>query len=70
MYNFKVVQEMAWAVGIAVAVYVVGELVFFDAEGVADWKKFGIALFSGAVRAAAAAVLTVLRPKGGGFEVS
>ena len=61
MYNFKLIEELIWAAGISASVYILGELVFFNAATITDWHTWGIALASGSIRAAAGAMLAMIR---------
>ncbi len=61
-YSFKRLQELAWAVAVAVAVFAVSVLVEFDPDAITDWKSWAISLAGGVVRAAAGAALAFLRP--------
>lgn len=59
-YQLKPQEELAWGLTIAVSVYVTEVLVRFDPATIIDWRAWGIALFAGAVRAGAAALLVAL----------
>ncbi len=61
MYDFKRLEEMAWASLTAAAVFAVQVLTSFDPDTVTDWKTWAVSLGAGAVRAAAAAVLARIR---------
>jgi|TARA_R100000049_G_C1938384_1_gene82299 hypothetical protein len=57
-YNFKVAQELAWAVGVAASVYVLSA--FVAADSVSNWREWAVVVGSGAARAAAGVVLAFL----------
>lgn len=61
-YNFKILEELAWAGVVAVGITVLTVLVTFDPEKIADWETWFVGLGGGAVRAFAAAALAQLRP--------
>jgi hypothetical protein len=56
-YNFKIVEEAAWAVLVSVAVFALTEIAGHQDFG--DWKAWLPVLGSGCVRAAAGAALAV-----------
>jgi len=59
-YDFKFWQELGWAVGIAVFVFVLTSAAGY--ESVEDPKAWLISIAIGAARAAAGAALAKLRP--------
>jgi len=61
-YNFKVIQEAAWAIFIAVAVFALTELA--GHADFADWKAWLPVLGAGCLRAAAGAALAVFTRQG------
>ena len=61
-YDFKIAQEVGWAVLIGVAVFAATTLMAFDPATVTDWQTWAVALGGGLARTVGAAVLTVLRP--------
>lgn len=58
MYEFKRLQEYAWAGIVAALVFGLQVLVEFDPDKVTDWKAWAIALGAGMVRAVAGALLS------------
>ena len=56
-YDFKRVQELAWFALVAVGVFLLVLAADFDMDTITDWKAYGIAALSGAIRAGAAALL-------------
>jgi hypothetical protein len=60
-YRFKALPELYWSVLTAAATVLLIELVSLDPDGVADWRKWAVALGAGIVRAAAGAALDWLR---------
>ncbi len=60
-YDFKMLEEVAWACVVAVAVFAVQLLVEFDAAEVEDWRAYGVAAGSGAVRVVGAVLLARLK---------
>lgn len=61
IYVFKPWHELAWGAAIAIGFYILGELVLFDPEAVSDWREWAIVLFGGSIRAAAGALLALVR---------
>ena len=57
MYNFKIVEELAWAAAVGAGVFLLQVAAEFDPAVITDWTAWGIAAASGALRAAAGAVL-------------
>lgn len=57
MYRFKLDQELFWFISVAVLTMVAQELLIFDGAGITDWGAWGVSLASGAIRAAAGALL-------------
>lgn len=62
-YKFKLVQELAWMVFVAVVVSLFTALVSFDAALITDWRVWATGIFSGIVRAVAAVVVSNLTGK-------
>ncbi len=60
-YRFVALQELGWAVLIAVALVVLPALVTLDPAAVTDWRVWAVALGGASVRAAAGAALDWLR---------
>ncbi len=60
-YDFKRLQELAWFAAVAAGTFLLVLAVDFDIDTITDWRAYGIAAFSGAIRAAAAAVLAAIR---------
>lgn len=58
MYDFKMAPEIAWIAAVAAGVFALQVAAEFDPTTVTDWRTWAVALGSGAVRAAAAAVLS------------
>lgn len=58
-YNFKWFPELLWAVGIAVAIFVLTAIM--GTSDTTDWKAWFVSLAGGAARAGAAAALNVIR---------
>lgn len=57
MYNFKFLEEILWAAGIAAALLVLQTLVLFDPSKIQDWSTWIITLGGGLVRAVAGAII-------------
>jgi len=62
LYDFKVLEEIAWLALVAAAVAVLQIVVTADPGTIIDWRAWAIALGAAGARAAAAAVLARLRP--------
>ena len=62
MYTFKRLEEMAWAVAVAVGVFAFTVLVDFDPDQITDLRAWVISLVAGCIRAGAGAALAFLRP--------
>jgi|6_EtaG_2_1085325.scaffolds.fasta_scaffold02358_2 hypothetical protein len=57
MYDFKRLDELAWAAGVAAVIFAAQVLVEFDPDKIADWQTWAVSIAAGAIRAAAGAVL-------------
>jgi pyruvate/2-oxoacid:ferredoxin oxidoreductase beta subunit len=57
-YDFKAVQEIAWAAGVSAIVFALTAVT--QAETVTDWRPWLTALAGGTARAAAGAALAVI----------
>lgn len=62
MYEWKW-AELVWAAGVAIVVFILGELLLFDVAAIDDWRTWALALASGSIRAAAGALLAIIRPR-------
>lgn len=60
-YDFKPLQELTWAVALAVALVVLPALMTLDPMLITDWRVWAIALAGASIRAAAGAALDYLR---------
>ncbi len=60
VYDFKLIEEIAWVALVAAAVAALEVIVGADLAKVVDWRAWTIALGAAAVRAAAAAILARL----------
>ena len=58
MYDFKKAPELAWIAAVAAGVFALQVAAEFDPATISNWRTWAVALGSGAVRAAAAAVLS------------
>ena len=58
-YDFKWLPELLWAVGTAVVIFVLTSILGTTDE--TDWESWAISVGGGALRAAAAAALNVVR---------
>ena len=56
-YDFKRGKELAWFAAVAAGTFLLVLARDFDPDTIVDWQAYGIAVVSGAIRAAAAAVL-------------
>jgi hypothetical protein len=56
-YDFKKIDEFAWAAVVAAGFVIIQALVTFDPETIVDWETWLVGIGGGAVRAAAAAVI-------------
>lgn len=56
-YNFKVLQEMAWAAGVAAFLVILQTLVLFDPEEIKDWETWFVALGGAIARAVGGAII-------------
>ena len=56
-YDFKRSKELAWFAAVAAGTFLLVLAADFDMDTITDWKAYGIAAVSGAIRAAAAAIL-------------
>ncbi len=56
-YDFDRGKELAWFAAVAAGVFLLVLAVDFDIDTITDWRAYGIAALSGAIRAGAAAVL-------------
>ena len=56
-YDFERGKELAWFALVAAGVFLLVLAADFDTDTITDWKAYGIAAVSGAIRAAAAAIL-------------
>lgn len=63
-YNFKLIQEAAWAGGVALLVFVLTAAL--GLAEVTDWSAWAVSLGTGCARAVAGAILAVVVPKPGG----
>ena len=59
-YDFKFVQEMLWIAFVAAGMQLLMVLSGFNPEGITDWKGWAIAIGTGCLRAAAAAVIAAV----------
>ena len=57
LYDFKLVEEIAWLALVAAAVAALQIIVRAEPATIVDWRAWAIALGAAVVRAAAAAVL-------------
>ena len=57
-YDFKLLPELAWAAGIAFAVYAL--TAFVQSQDVVSWQDLGVAIVTGGARAAAGAALAAI----------
>lgn len=64
MYDIKWLEETAWAIGIAVAVFVLTAAT--GIEQITDWRVWLVGLVTGCIRVAAAAALNEIRRATGG----
>lgn len=63
MYDFKRLEELGWAGGVAAAVFALELLAKLDPQAVMqDWQTYFIAALGGAARAFAGAILAKIRP--------
>ena len=60
MYIIKLKEELAWAVSIALAMYLAQVMTNFDPEIITDWRTWGIAVGAGAVRAVGVALALII----------
>ena len=58
-YDFKWLPELLWAVGIAIAIFVLSAVM--GTSDTTDWKSWFVSVAGGAARAGAAAALNVIR---------
>lgn len=63
MYDFKRIEELAWAGLVAVVVTLLQVAIEFDPDKIARWETWAIGVGAGIVRAFAAAVLAQMRPQ-------
>ncbi len=56
-YDFKRGKELAWFALTAAGSFLLVVLVDFDPDRITDWPAYAVSIGSGAIRAAAAAVL-------------
>lgn len=66
-YDFKVLQEIGWAVLVAVVVQAAQIIVASDLEHIADWRTWAVSLLAACVRAGLAIIiakLTAPKPQG------
>lgn len=68
IYNFKFLQEVAWAAVVAAIVFIGGQFVALGTVDITDWKAWAFALVAGAARAAVAAIVAKLGS--GSFQAS
>ena len=61
MYDFKRAPELAWVAGVAAGVFLLQVAAEFDPATITDWRTWAVALGAGAVRAAAAGLLALVR---------
>ncbi len=59
-YDFKILQEIAWGVFIAVIVAAAQGLLTFDATVIDDWNKWALTLLSSCLRAAVSVIIAML----------
>ena len=62
-YSFKTLQELGWAVAVAVLTYL--GTINFGGLNPTDWKAWGPAILAGAGRAVLAAIIAFISPTGG-----
>ena len=60
MYNFKILEEIGWAILTGVVIFAFQVLSDFDPSTITDWQTWGVAAAGGAIRAGAAAGLIAL----------
>ena len=59
-YQFKLVQELAFAAFGAIGIFIFQVAADFDPETVQDWQTWAVALGGGLIRAAGVALLGVM----------
>ncbi len=59
-YDFNRGKELAWFAAVAAGTFLLVLAADFDIDTITDWRAYGIAALSGAIRAGAAAVLARL----------
>ena len=60
-YDFKVIEEIGWAMAVGGGIFIFELLSRFEPETVTDWKTWAVTVAGGGVRAAFAAGLVVFR---------
>lgn len=64
MYNFKLVEEMAWFGFVSAGVALLEVLIRFDPETITSWETWAISLGGGLVRAFAGGFLAAIANRG------
>jgi hypothetical protein len=59
-YNFRVAEELAWFVVVAVMTTVMQMLIDFNPNQITDWRLWAVGVGAAAVRSAAGAILAFI----------
>lgn len=60
-YDFKVLPELGWALGLAAVLFLFQLFVTFEPEAIEDWETWATAAAGGMARAVAAAGLSFVK---------